>query len=64
MSINRDMNYEQVLAEARESNTRLEVIGIKADLAGECYRAIGENAKRCHDTLKVFNDEHFPRVQV
>jgi hypothetical protein len=32
MSINNDRNYEQVLAEMRETNKEIEIIGIKVSL--------------------------------
>jgi hypothetical protein len=61
MSINTERNYEQVLAEMRETNKEIDVIGIKVSLYASSYKAIGDKAKVCHDALKAFNDEHFPR---
>jgi hypothetical protein len=61
MSINNGMNYEAVLAEMRETNKGIEIYGIKVSLYASAYKAIGEKAKVCHDRLKAFNDEHFPR---
>jgi hypothetical protein len=63
MSINNGMNYESVLAEMRETNKEIEIIGIKVSLYASAYKAIGEKAKVCHDSLKAFNDAHFPRVE-
>jgi hypothetical protein len=63
MSINNGMNYEAVLAEMRETNKEIEVIGAKTSLYAACFKIIGEKAKICHDTLKAFNDAHFPRVE-
>jgi hypothetical protein len=63
MSINNGMNYEAVLQTMRDANKGIEVIGIKTSLYAGAFRIIGERAKVCHDTLKAFNDEHFPRVQ-
>jgi hypothetical protein len=64
MSINNDRNYEQVLAEMRETNKEIEVIGAKTSLYAACFKIIGEKAKVCHDTLKAFNDEHFPSIGI
>lgn len=36
-------------------------IDVKVSFMSPIYKAFADNAKRCHDTLKAFNDEHFPR---
>lgn len=36
-------------------------IDVKVSFMPPIYKAFADNAKRCHDTLKAFNDEHFPR---
>jgi hypothetical protein len=64
MSINNDRNYEQVLAEMRETNKEIEVIGAKMSLYAGCFKIIGEKAKVCHDDLKAFNDTFFPSIGI
>jgi hypothetical protein len=60
---NTGLYYEQAVAQIHEMNDGVAKIEKAVSKEASKWHAYYESAKICHDRLKAFNDEHFPRIE-
>ena len=64
MGINDRMTHDQVIAKMKAVDAEIDAIGARVAVFANDCRIIGASAKKCHDSLKAFNDTFFPSIGI